>query len=135
MRRSKQRATATTLPLFAELAAWEIVERVPLTARLGQEQVKTRGVLYGPYWFAYWQDANGKRRRVYIGSNDEHAAVLAAHEVVRRELRAAEKAAEASLTPELARLRKLEAIARPRANLARTSAVEVPILEVRQRPK
>lgn len=136
VRRSKRQAAAS-LPLFAEQSAWEIVERVPITARLGQETVKTRGITYGPYWFGYFQDASGKRCRVYIGSDDERAAVVAAHAVVSRELKAAERAAEASLTPELARLRKLEAIARPRANLARTSAVvDVPILEVRQhRPK
>ena len=136
--RSKRQAAAS-LPLFTEQAAWEIVEKIPLTARLGQEKVKTRGVIYGPYWFAYFQNAAGKRCRVYVGTDDQRDAVLDAHAIARRELKAAEKAADSCvIPPELERLRKLEAIARPRGapHLARTSGVvEVPILEVRQRPK
>ena len=80
--------------------AWAKVARVPLDAPFDtymkrcQDSCCTRGggKGHGPYWGALV-----KRKMVHIGSEEAYQGVLAAHEVVRRELEAAERAGGATL--------------------------------------
>jgi hypothetical protein len=134
----RPRKAAPSLTLFGERLsreeAFELVERFPLRARIRREKVfeSKNGVKYGPYlrWFALWAE-NGKRLKRYIRDEDKPRVELA-HEIVRAELEAAERAAQ---TPQLQRLRELQR----RAGVKRATDERVqtiPIMEVgRRRPK
>lgn len=99
---------------------------MPIGARLVAEYRTVNGHRAGPYYCARFS-VEGQAKAVYVGSKQKKRELELAWEVVGEELAAAEA------SPAVRRLRELEARA---GKLARTSAViDVPILEVRRRPK
>jgi hypothetical protein len=112
-----------TLPLFARPTsdeAWKLVQRVPLGSRLAKEPRKSKGRRY-EYWFAHVKQGKGRPKRVYVGDEDAKRRLELAWAVVGEELAAAER------SPEVQRLRRLEARAGKLARTAAANIVEVPM--------
>jgi hypothetical protein len=93
--------------------AAELTRRVPLRASFAKRYRRcggcsgcNKGPGHGPYWFAEWRDPGGRSRSVYLGSDDKKREMESAHAIMRAELQAAERAADA--TPEVARLHALQ---------------------------
>lgn len=129
-------ATTVSLPLFEDDAppslerAMVIVARVPLDAAFRNELING----HGPYWYATFT-RDGRRCRVYIGTDERRQVIANAHTLVRSELERVEAAAQAEIDrvqrlPELAQLRRLKeaAFARP-AREESARVVNVPIFD------
>lgn len=109
--------------------ALKLAQRVPLDAVFRQELING----HGPYWYARFQ-RDGRRRRVYVGSDERKRVLESAHDLVRAELARVEAAARAAIeAPEVTRLREMSAavFARPAHNEAR--AVDVPIFDPKKK--
>lgn len=136
---------APSLPLFSEPMtserAWTIVERIPVDVTVTSERQKCAGACckakgalgHGPYYFARFRREDGRTVRRYIGSEAKLAEVREAWRVASAEVEAARALADATMAPEAARARQLEARAqgpqRARKRPARATTVDVPILK------
>jgi hypothetical protein len=106
MKKKKANRRLRSLPLALPMTieqAIELTRRVPLRAVLSGEHKTISGVLYGPYWWAFFR-RNGVAHREYVGLESKRDELEAAHAMVRAEL-ARERA---KLSPEALALFELE---------------------------
>lgn len=105
-RTKKAPASLALFPQPTSAEAWALVERYPLGCSFIAKYKKNReGVFTGPYYVARWTE-EGEQLEAYVGTEDKRARVAAAQQLVAAELEKARRDAE---TPELRRVRELEA--------------------------